>query len=554
MSEETCGNIVTSDEYMDIIVHGRYDDSLCSQRVDDEYFIKYIPSEDVSRISLSKYGYEAVPKVYGLCDTTSMEAVGAIKLRNSMALGFTGKNVLVGIIDTGIDYRHEAFRDLSGRTRIFSIWDQTIQGNPPEDYLYGSEYTESMINEALSSDTPFSVVPSVDTNGHGTFLAGIACGSVKEDETFTGVAPESQLVVVKLKESKKYLRNFYFISENTLAFGENDIMLAASYIRKVALKKGLPYVILLGLGTSLGGHNGSTALEKQLDHICDEAGAVVVVPTGNEGNERGHYSGVFQRGRRNVVEINVGNERGLYTEIWAPYPDRYSLNIVSPAGNRVFAYPYLSGITREYTFELEGTSVYVDYIKVEALSGESVIVLSFDNPASGLWQIEIEGESIINGYYNMWLPMKEFLSDNTFYVGSSPYITLTTPSAASKVISVGGYNHNIGIFDIDSGRGYTSDSMVKPDVVAPSVNVYGPTILLNNSYGYSSGTSIGAAHTAGCAALLFEWAVSRRGKLPMCTEIKSYMIRGARRSISRDYPNQEYGYGELDVYNIFLDM
>lgn len=145
----------------------------------------------------------------------------------------------VGFIDTGIDYRNQVFRYSDGSTRIFRIWDQTVRsGKKPEGIGYGSEYTRVQINEALQQEDPLLVVPSMDTNGHGTFVAGVTCGSEDIANQFIGAVPLAEIAVVKLKEAKPYLRDFYFIPEGVPAYQENDIMMAVSYLDGLARDPG----------------------------------------------------------------------------------------------------------------------------------------------------------------------------------------------------------------------------------------------------------------------------------------------------------------------------
>lgn len=556
----SCENIITSEDYWDMIIKRKNyaDDAapLCFQDVNSEWRIEYRERIEGRRLSFSEYGYFTIPKLYGLMDTTAMDATGITRVQTQPTLALFGENVMIGIIDTGIDYRHEAFIDEFGNSRILSIWDQTIEGNPPEGLAYGSEYGNEEITRAIKSDNPYEIVPSRDEVGHGTYVAGTAAGSRNINGTFTGVAPKSSIVVVKLKEAKQYLRDFYIIEKNAHAYAENDIMLGVKYIRNMMVKYAMPMVLCIGLGTSNTGHTGDSPLGDTLEMLAREDGVAVVCAMGNEGNERHHFYGTYEYNNVNSVEIRVGdNEPGFCLEMWSDYPDKYSLNIISPLGNRIPISSILLGQTRKYTFTLENTVVYVDYSLVETLSGRELIVMLFENPTPGIWQLEVTGEIVVNGVYNLWLPISEFLSADTFFVSSDPNITLTSPADVPNVISVGGYNHNLGIFYLNSGRGFTASNVIKPDVVAPSVSVYCPLSGLNNEYGYRTGTSIGTAIAAGSAALMLEWGIVRGNLKSMNTrDIKGYMIRGARRSKGRVYPSPEFGYGELDVYNIFLEI
>ena len=160
---------------------------------------------------LSSFTYNFTPKILTLMDTVSLDASGITRVQNQPTLNLKGSSILMGFVDTGIDYTHPVFRRSDGSSRIYGIWDQTIQtGTPPEGQYYGTEYPNEQLNEALRSDTPAALVPTEDTNGHGTFLAGVAAGSAIPEEDFIGAAPEAAIAMVKLKEAKDYLKEFYF--------------------------------------------------------------------------------------------------------------------------------------------------------------------------------------------------------------------------------------------------------------------------------------------------------------------------------------------------------
>ena len=207
-------------------------------------------------------------------------------MQNYPTLELQGSGVLIGFVDTGIDYQNPIFRNLDGTTRIAGIWDQTLQdGMPPEGFLYGTEYTEDMINEALRSDTTQEMVPTSDEQGHGTFLASIAAGGASEEEEgFLGAAPDAQIAVVKLKEAKRYLKEFYLINTDAPCYQENDIMLGVTYLNNLANKLELPLIICIALGTNMGSHSANSPLTSQLDIYANTANRAVVIGSGNEAN------------------------------------------------------------------------------------------------------------------------------------------------------------------------------------------------------------------------------------------------------------------------------
>ncbi len=144
-----------------------------------------------------------------------------------------GEGVIIGFIDTGIDYQHSAFLKDDKTTRILSIWDQSIDSsNHPSGFLYGTEYKSEEINDALKNEDPLSIVPSTDLIGHGTMIAGVAAGSPAPEYEFSGTAPKADLLIVKLKEAKTYLKDFYVIPRLANAYQETDILLGIKYLEQ----------------------------------------------------------------------------------------------------------------------------------------------------------------------------------------------------------------------------------------------------------------------------------------------------------------------------------
>ena len=518
-------------------------------------------------------GYYSVPKLYGLMDTTSFDASGITATLNQPLLNVRGQGVLIGFLDTGIDYLREDFKASGGRTRIAAVWDQTIQSvNYEEDtgeaagteqydreqvqgmVQYGTVYTREDINAALAAEregqNPYDIVPSRDENGHGTFLAGVAAASETAD--YIGAAPEAEILMVKLKPAKKYLRDFYLLPERVEAYSETDMMMGVRFLQQYAIREKKPLVICVGLGTASGSRTGALPFADLLNTLARQVNTVVVTCTGNEANNRTHTSGLAVSDTEpSEIEITVGaDERGFVMEIWAESLDILSVAITSPSGERISRIPARIDTGGVYNFLLERSQVAVNYRVVESASGYEVIFMRFINPAQGIWKIHVYSLTNIVGRYNAWLPLKQFLSGDTYFLNSNPSTTLTEPGAAERVISVGAYNHITDASYAASGRGYTATGLVKPDFVAPGVDVYG--VRAGGGYTTRTGTSVAAAHAAGAAALLLTWGVTD-GNLPYMgtNEVKSVLIRGAKRENSTVYPNNIYGYGKMDVIEAF---
>ena len=408
------------------------------------------------------------------------------------------------------------------------------------------------INKALNSDNPEEVVPQRDLIGHGTFMAGVACGGYDEQNDFIGTAPNSMIAMVKLKPAKQYLKEYFFIDTNEPAYQENDIMLAVAYLNSLKLKYNKPLVIVLGVGTGNGSRGGGSPLSQMLNDMGNIIGNCVVVCSGNEGNERLHYGGTIGENQIDDVEIRVGdNNKGFVLELWGNSPDIFSVSFVSPLGESVPRIPARKDTNSRLNFLLEGTIIDVGYSLVESGTGGELIFMRFINPSPGIWTIRVYGSNILTGKYNIWAGLRQFSDKDTYFLKPDPETTLTVPSSADNVISVGGYNHVTNSIYPQSGRGFTSDNRVKPDVVAPSVNVYGPG--LKQNFTRKTGTSVGAAMVAGCCAQMLQWGIIQQNEIYMKTNyIKNYLIRGASRGRDIVYPNTQWGYGEINVFNSFL--
>lgn len=562
-----CSQIITSNDYYDYIVSfnpALYNllssmPELCINNIDNEWIILHYPADN--QLNVSRRGYTEIPKLFTIMDTSAVDASGITRLHNQPVLALRGGGTIIGFIDTGIDYLNPVFQYARGLSKIEAIWDQTIpSGEHPNPYKYGRIYSNAEINEAIAAynngGNPYDIVPSRDENGHGTFIAGVAAGREDRGNNFAGAAPDASIAVVKLKPAKQYLRDFYLIRDNAIAYQENDILTGLKFLHDISVELQKPVVICIGLGSSSGPHMLGTPLTNYANTLSTAAGTAVVSCMGNEGNARRHFAGSKPDfSEYETVEISVGEgEKGFTAELWAESPELFSVSVISPTGEVIPRLPARdSSDSNILSFVFEQTTLYIDYRTIEWLSGSQLIFMRFVNPTPGIWRINAYGLSGLSGSFNMWLPVTEFLTTDVHFVRPSPDITLTQPAAAPLVISVGAYNHLSGSLYIETGRGPTADYRQKPDLVAPGVDVYGPG--LNNTYSYRSGTSIAAAITAGAAALIFSWDNRNDSPTFMSSiNVKTILIRGAGRSTLRSYPNIEWGYGTLDLYNSFEQM
>ncbi|EOS25560.1 hypothetical protein C806_01687 [Lachnospiraceae bacterium 3-1] len=554
-----CEEAVYSNDYYDFILEhvlqNRPVIKDCVQKINEIFEVAYLPRSSNLLLNIQNYEYTSIPKCYTLMDESALEASGILRIQNQPALSLKGQGVLIGFLDTGIDYENPVFRNSDGSTRIAAIWDQTDRsGTPPEKFIYGSEYLDRQINEALQLANPRELVPVTDPDGHGTFMASVAAGTQIPEQEFSGAAPYARIAMVKLKPAKDYLREFFFIPKSAEAFQENDIMAGLQYLNQLAQKLHMPMVVCFGLGTNMGSHTGVSHLASMLNTMTLRVGRAIVTAAGNEGNERHHYFGQMQKGQPyQNVEISVGERvEGFYVELWARAPQRFIVEIISPTGERMPSEYILSG-GREYRFLFENTKVTVDYRITGILDGAQVIYMRFENPSQGLWNIRVFPEADMASVFNMWLPMKEMVSGEVFFVRSNPDTTVTVPATSIVPISVGAYDVRDNSIYLRSGRGFTPNGLVKPDLVAPGVGVFGAG--QRNQFTTRDGTSVAAAITSGAVALVLEWGIVRGNYTTITNnEIKNVLIRGAARDSKRIYPNKAFGWGRLDLYQAFEDF
>lgn len=576
---KNCSEMIVNEDIYDYIVSNlpgiinmlNNNPEVCFEQIDDKWIVAHSTFPSERQFNISDIGYYTIPKIYGLMrlegdlsvgsnvyvDSSSMDAVNATKIINQPYLNARGQGVMIGVIDTGIDYTRDNFRDSAGNTRIMAIWDQTGEYSDNAFVQYGALYESEQINEALRAyddgENPYNYVDSRDESGHGTFMAGIAASSEKRN--YTGVAPDSSIVCVKLKGAKKYLRDFFYIKDEAVCFEESDIMTAAKFLRDYADSKNMPLVIYLGLGSASGSRTGDSPLSDVLDSLTMRDNTCVVVAAGNEAVARTHFSGYANVAPEyKEMEINVDKRgKGFIMEIWAKSLDVLSVSIVSPTGQVIPRIPARIGMSNQFSFLLENSKIYIDYQITERVSGQEVIFIRFETPAEGIWKIQVYSLTNLPGYFNAWMNLLELMDSTAYFLNSDADTTLVEPACARRVITIGAYNHNTNSSDVNSSRGYTADSRIKPDIVAPGVNVYG----VGGVRGYTSksGTSVAAAHMAGAAALFLSWGVTENNRSVIGnSEIKSYIIRGAERIGDVDYPNVMSGYGRLDIAGAFDQM
>ena len=452
---------------------------------------------------------------------------------SSLESGLTGKGVLVAVIDSGIDYFHPDFRNPDGTTRIGLLADQD------RDRIY----TREEINAALetgSRTSALALVPSTDPSGHGTAVAAIAAGNGREGNgVYRGVAYESELMVVKLG------------TPLTDSFPRTtQLMKALDLVVRRAQDMNRPLAVNISFGNTYGSHDGTSLLETFINDMSGIGRNVIVAGTGNEGTGAGHRAGSLVMGQEENAQLSIAPyETGMGVQLWKSYVDQFSIRLVTPSGEIIGPIDSRLG---PQELRYGGTQILIYYGKPSPFSRAQEVYFDFlpvrDYLDSGIWTFRLTPERIVTGRYDMWLPSRGILNPSTRFLRPVPETTLTIPSTASNVISVGAYDDSYRAYADFSGRGFTRQTgQVKPDLAAPGVDI----VAARRGGGYEAvtGTSFAAPFVTGSAALLMQWGILQ-GNDPFLygEKVKAYFTRGARHLPGYDvWPNERLGYGTLCV-------
>ncbi len=506
------------------------------------FAIVRIREENIEKLaSLEEVIYIEKPKrlFFEVADGRRVSCIDAVQ---TPRFRLTGKGVLIGVIDSGIEYANADFRQEDGATRIRFLWDQTVEGTPPEGYRIGSEFSAEQINEALQQPNRtmrLQKVPSVDSSGHGTAVAGVAAGNGRNSGgRYRGTAPDAELIIVKLG------------NPGGVGFPRTaELMQAVDYIVQKAEMLQMPVSVNISFGNTYGAHNGTSLPERFLDAAAQIGRTLISVGTGNEGAEAGHTSGFVREGEETSVPLGVQEPQGAFSlQIWTDYTDVIGVTIKTPSGERVGPIREVMGTQRFLTGK---TEILLYYGEPSPYSGLNEIFLEFlpvdDYVNSGEWNIILVPEQIVTGRFEMWLPASYTLNEGTAFFYPTEELTLTIPSTASRVLTVAAYDADTMSYADFSGRGRKSQNNQKPDLAAPGVNV----VSVQGEEGYASftGTSFAAPFASGGAALLMEWGITEKNDLFLYGEkAKAFLRRGARELPGYDsWPNNQLGYGALCI-------
>ncbi|MEA4814150.1 MAG: S8 family peptidase [Oscillospiraceae bacterium] len=525
---------------------------LTTQPLAGRYVICYTDIKTFNSL-INRFGssfISSISLVLGLLDRANLEATGILPVHEQPYLDLYGKGVLLGFVDTGIDYTQSVFRYEDGSSKIQFLYDQTVHGPPPEGFYTGTEYTNEQINQALRAEDPYQIVPQRDENGHGTFLASVAAGSKTGD--FMGAAPDAELVVVKLRKARPFYLDWFAVPpEQEYAYESTSIMIGVEYIVKKARQLNRPVVICIGVGTNFGAHDGFSIFEEYLSNIANLKGVCICTAAGNESQARHHTQGkIGEKGATYNIDLKVGENAGdVILGIWNTISDKISLSVRSPSGELVGRIPSKPGTVSSSSLILEESTVRVEYYFPYESTGSQLSSVNISNATPGIWTITVYGDIILNGTFHAWLPLTGFVSPTVEFLSATPYYTVTCPSTMFGSISCGAYNSATNSLFSDTSWGPTRLDRMAPDLVAPGVQVGG---IYPSGHGTMSGTSVAAAITAGACALMMQWGIVKKNDVALSTyQIRAYLIRGCSRSPTMIYPNTQWGYGTLNLIQTF---
>jgi minor extracellular serine protease Vpr len=480
---------------------------------------------------------------------------------------YKGQGVIVGIIDTGIDWKHLDFRSDSDTTksRILFLRDLTT----------GNEFSQAQINNELDG-TPANVVDEQDYSGHGTHVASIAAGDGSASGgKYTGVAPEADLIIVKAGDD---------------GFTTDNIIKGIAYIRQKADSLGKPFVINMSLGGHEGSHDGTSEEELAVEsELNQKTGRQIVIAAGNEGADSIHADGIVAQSGTKQFQFTIptytpnsgaGNDYVVFS-MWYNAGDNLTVSIKTPNNTTVTA---TSGQSQDTSTNQGRVNIYNASNGVNPINNAKECYIEIYDatvtvPASGVWTLTVTGSTVTQGgAFDLWLAGSSMGAEIT--TGATFTKLVGMPGTAEHSITVGAYASkwswsslagNVGYGGTDrtnnyatfSSTGPTRDGRQKPDISAPgqaiaaamsSTTTPTPALVWQvapaGKYVIEQGTSMASPHVAGLVALMLQ-------AKPALTPAQ---IRSALQSTARvdayvgTAPNTQWGYGKVDAQAVLQHL
>ncbi|MEA4831329.1 MAG: S8 family peptidase [Oscillospiraceae bacterium] len=518
-----------------------------AEELNENYAILTLPAYRIPTIiQLSQIEYYELPKTVTYQLERSLDAACISPVQLESGYNLSGKGVFIGIIDSGIDYTHPDFRQPDGTSRIMYLWDQTAADiSPPSGFKNGHLYTKADIDLALASDNPLSIVPEQDFFGHGTAVAGVAAGNGRASNGDNiGVAPQAEIIIVKLGSDKPGFAK------------STEIMRGVKFCIDIAQGVEKPIAINISYGTNDGAHNGTSLFEGYLDSAAQRWKNVICVASGNEGSAGHHYHNQLKQLQTDNVEFSIGeNISQLYMTLWKNFADSFQIELFTPSG---ISTGVINAFERVKQVTLGNVKIMILYGQPNHYNFNQEIYISLQSVSGSMnqeiWRLAITGTKIVDGNFDIWLPMTDMVTEKTAFLVPSIENTITLPATSFRVIAVGGYSAILNTCAEFSGRGtgYWTYGQ-KPDLVAPAIDI--TTAAVGGGYDSFSGTSIAAPFVTGAAALMMEWGENQKNDFFLYGQrIKAFLCRNAERKFPIKYPNPIWGYGTLNLCDTMDDL
>ena len=529
----------------------------CGDIITDTIGVVSVQVKDLDRLlsDVPEIVFYSVRSMFVLHDISPSSVDNINNIKINPYLDLTGRNVLIGIVDTGIDYLNEEFISEDDTSRIINIWDQTIENNTDNSVFIGQTYSNEEINNAINdyrnNKDPYKIVPSKDEIGHGTKVAGII-GARGYNNEFQGIANQSKFVIVKLFQSTNFKNE---LKENnvkdTPVYNDSEVVAGLEYLKRRSMELEQPMVIYIGVGSTEGSHDGTSLISRYVASLGSNRGLCCVAGVGNEGDAQGHTSGYIKNvGDTKVVDLKIPKElKHFHFNIWVRRPNVASINVISPTGESSSIIEAKIGKIQPIKFVFLNTIMTIKYYNPEHFTGHELISIEFKDIKPGIWSFNLIGKYITDGRYDIWLPPKSTLPENTVFLEPDPFNTITIPSTAVNVVTVAYYGNNNALIAA-SGKGFNTNNLINPDISTIGINIL--TTKVSGGITTFSGSSAATAIVAGACALLLQWGViDGNDKTMYSQKIRSYLMYGANRNQLYRYPSRESGYGDFDLLGTF---